>query len=57
MPSYQPRIRFTKPVEICSKCKKKTPLVDLFIAGIDESNYAITQQACKNPICRDCLSR
>jgi hypothetical protein len=55
MPSYQPRIKTQKIIDKCRVCGQKTPLKDLIITGIDADNYAITMNACKNPICRKCL--
>jgi hypothetical protein len=55
MPSYQPKIKIGKYPDKCRKCKRKKPLKDLIITGIDESNYAITRNATNNPICRECL--
>lgn len=57
MPSYQPKIRNIKVPNKCSKCGVKNEEKDLFIIGIDESNYAITQTACRYPICRKCLGK
>jgi hypothetical protein len=52
---YSPKIKYSKPVDKCSNCKKKTDLKDLMIVGIDENNWKITQNAAKSPICRKCI--
>jgi len=57
MPSYQPKIKYQKIIDRCSVCKRKRPLNELFIIGIDESNFSITQNACKHLVCKDCLKK
>jgi hypothetical protein len=57
MPTFQPKIRNIKSSDKCRECKQKTDPKDLIITGIDESNYSITKNACKNPICRKCLEK
>ena len=54
MPSYQPKIKWSKRVYPCRVCKKVRDPKQMFIDGIDGNNYAITQNAVKNPICSDC---
>jgi hypothetical protein len=55
---YIPKVKYTnKYPNKCRECKKKTPDKDLIITGVDENNWKITQNASKNPICRECLNK
>lgn len=54
--NYQPKLRPHKDYP-CRVCGRVIDACDMLIDGVDENNYSITLEACKNPICRPCYVR